>query len=111
MLRQTSSHDSSQCSPGSSSCWNSSHNSRTRFWSCSVAGRMDTKACQEVVGGQVLEGSEPCADRAHVLVRTIERGDRLAQSEVAGRPGFRSREVAGEKPVGRPVAEASLRDE
>src|SRR5947208_266160 len=72
---------------------------------------MDTKAGQQIVGGQVLEGSEPCADRAHVLIRTIERGDGLAQSEVAPRPGLRPREVAREEPVGGPLAEAALRDE
>src|SRR5438132_6504928 len=72
---------------------------------------MDTEACQQVVGGQVLEGSESSADRAHVRVRTIERGDRLAQSEVAPRPGLRAREMPGQEPVRRPLPEAALGDE
>src|SRR3989442_12402379 len=72
---------------------------------------MDTEACQQVVGGQVLEGSEPGADRAYVRLRTIERGDRLAQSEVAGRPRPRARQMPGQEPVGRPLPEAALGDE
>src|SRR5437588_7426105 len=109
--RHTSSHESAQSSPGSTSSWYSSQSSRRTSRSCSVAGRMDTEACQQVMGGQVLEGRESCADRAHVFVRTIERGDGLAQSEVAPRPRLRPGEVAGEEPVGRPLAEPALCDE
>src|SRR5262249_45372129 len=80
-------------------------------WSCSVAGRMDTKAGQEIVRGQVLERCEPGADRAHVRVCTIECGDCLPQAEVAPRPRLRPREVTGEEPLGRPLADPALRDE
>src|SRR5437868_5230671 len=72
---------------------------------------MDTKAGQEVMGGQVLERCEPRADRAHVRVRTIERGDRFPQTEVAPRPRLRPREMAGEEPLSRPLADPALGDE
>ena len=35
----------------------------------------------------------------------VEREHRLAQAEVAGRPRLRPGEVAGEEPVGTPLAE------
>src|SRR5439155_24267115 len=76
----------------------------------------DPKAGQQIVRGQVLERSEAGSHRADLLDRyvaaaTIEGGDRLAQAEVAGRPGLRPRKVAGEIPVRRPLAEPADRDD
>ena len=59
---------------------------------------------------QVLEGLESRARRADIDV-TIERAHRLAQREVARRPGTRTPEMAREKPVGRPLAEAADGDD
>jgi len=59
------------------------------------------------VGREVLEGVEALAEGADVSCFEVERDDGLAQREVAGRPGARAREVAGEEPVGRPFAEAA----
>jgi hypothetical protein len=62
------------------------------------------------VRSQVLEGLEPRARCADIDV-TIERAHRLAQRQVARRPGVRTAEVAGEEPVRGPLAEAADRDE
>ena len=69
---------------------------------------------EQVVRGQVLERLESRAHRAHLRGRergavSVERLDRLAQAEVAGRPGARPREVAREEPVDRPLADAADR--
>src|SRR5205823_12873943 len=56
------------------------------------------------------EGLESRARRADIDV-TIERAHRLAQREVARRPGTRTPEMAREKPVGRPLAEAADGDD
>ena len=50
------------------------------------------------MGGEVLEWMEPVARDAHVQ-STIERGHRLAQREVAPRPGVRLCEVRSQYPV------------
>src|SRR5213076_2936513 len=77
----------------------------------SVAGRIDSEAGEEVVGGEVLEWIETRADRTNVGVGTIERGDRLPQSQVARGPRARAGQVARKEPVRRPLAEAALGDE
>ena len=63
------------------------------------------------MGGQVLERVEALGEGTKVGHVTIERSDCLPQSQVARRPGVRPRKVAGEKPVGRPLAEPADRDE
>src|SRR5262249_14447992 len=76
-------------------------------------GRPDeVETGQQVVRGQVLERGKAVAEHAHLLDReqravTIERRDRLAQTEVARRPGLRPGEMAREVPVGGPLAEAA----
>ena len=69
------------------------------------------EAGEEVVGAQVLEWVEAGRESTNVGHVTIERGHRLPQSQVAGGPGVRPREVAGEEPVRRPLAEPAERDE
>src|SRR5690348_5658528 len=59
---------------------------------------------------QVLEWLEPRARRADIDV-TIEPAYRLAQREVAGRPRAWTPEVAGEEPVGRPLAATTNGDD
>src|SRR5581483_9960225 len=76
----------------------------------SPSGPDHPQAGEQVMSGEVLEGIEALADLAHVDL-TIEGGHRLAQAEVAPGPGTRPREVAGEEPVRRPLAEAALRDD
>ena len=58
---------------------------------------------EEVVRRQVLERMEARAELGHS--DTVETLGRLAEREVAGRPGVRAGEVAGEEPLGRPRAE------
>ena len=72
------------------------------------------QAGEEVVRGQVLERVEALAERAHLVGRqvaafAVEARDRLAHAEVARRPGAGPREVAGEEPVGRPLADPRQR--
>src|SRR5438067_9089764 len=106
-----SSHDSSQRSSGPISCWNSCQSSCSESASASVAGRMDTEAGEEVMGGEVLKRCEACAERADVVDGTIECGHRLAQAEVARGPRFRPCQVTGQIPIGRPLAEPAHSDE
>ena len=77
---------------------------------CSASSLMSRPpaARQQVVRDEILERVEALSDRSHVDL-TIEGGHRLAQAEVAGRPGSRPGEMPGEEPVGSPLAEASLR--
>src|SRR5436190_14080133 len=72
---------------------------------------METEAGEEVVGGEVLKWVEAGADCADVGIWTIERRDRLPQSEVAPRPRPRTCEMAREVPVGGPFTDAALRHE
>ena len=89
---------------------NSSQSSRSTASSASVARLIvhgSERARQEVVRRQVLERMELRAELVHVDTVEIER--RLAEHEVAGRPGVRPGEVAREEPLGGPRAEAALR--
>src|SRR5579864_5848155 len=104
----SSSHVTSHQSGGPSSRWKASHSSCRTSRSSSVAGRTDTEACEEIVGREVLERSEADADRPHVLSRTIERCDRLAEPEVAPRPRLWASQMSGEEPVCGPLADAAL---
>ena len=61
--------------------------------------------------GEVLVRAEPRGEGSKVGHVTIERGHRLPQSQVAGRPGVRPREVAREEPVDRPFADSGQRRE
>jgi hypothetical protein len=53
---------------------------------------------------------EAVAGGARVLL-TVEMENGLTETEVAGRPGVRTREVAGQEPVGGPFADTGNRDE
>src|SRR5919108_729929 len=66
---------------------------------------------EEVVGGQVLEGIEAFAECPYVVEVGEEGRDRLSQAEVAGGPRTRPREMGGEEPVRRPLADPRQCDE
>ena len=63
------------------------------------------------MGGEILEGVEAGAEAADIRDVTIEEPYGLAQHEVARGPGVRPAEVAGEEPVGRPLADPAKGDE
>ena len=74
------------------------------------------EAREQVVRAQVLERGEALAQGAHLVDRqgpafAVEAGDRLPDSEVARRPGPGPREVAGEEPVGSPLADSRQRSQ
>src|SRR5262249_56341445 len=60
---------------------------------------------KEVVGAQVLEWMEAGRRGADVAGLRVKGEHSLAQAEVAGGPGVRTSEVAGEEPVGAPFAD------
>src|SRR5581483_1211350 len=49
--------------------------------------------------------------KAYACLVDVERGNRLSQRQVAGRPCMRAAEVAPEKPFRRPLADPAQRDE
>ena len=63
------------------------------------------------MGAQVLERMEAGARSCERPARHHRTRPPPCAAQVAGRPGVRAREVAGEEPVGRPLAEAAQRDE
>ena len=59
------------------------------------------------MGAQVLKWMETDARGTNVRDVRVEREHRLAQGEVAGGPGLGPPEVAPEKPVRAPLADAA----
>src|ERR1051325_753126 len=62
------------------------------------------EAGEEVMRGEVLERLEALPQSAHVPGVRIEEGRGFANGEIARRPRARSREVAREEPIRRPLA-------
>ncbi len=113
MSSSVSAHSSSHVSPSPSGgghlASNSSQSSRSRLVGLGRAADRHgiSEPGQQVVRRQVLEGMKLRAELVHI--DTVETLGRLAEREVAGRPGVRAGEVAREEPLGRPRAEAALR--
>lgn len=62
------------------------------------------------MGGEVRKARKLRFEGARIR-DSVELEDGFAEAEVARRPGFRAGEVAGEEPVGRPLADSGKRDE
>src|SRR5947208_1746135 len=81
------------------------------MWRCeSSRADASVERAEQVVRRQVLERGETRTCRALVGI-AVEVGDRLAQPDVADGPGARSREVAREEPLRRPLADSAQLDE